>query len=167
MKKRVLVTGATSGLGERAAHRLADAGWHVIVGGRREGAVAALVADIEAKGGEASSFIADLSDLEGVRRALDAHDWPELHGIVANAGAMLKLRASMAPALVEPNMMASTIVNCAMRICTIMTSPIRALIVNWENCSQNLNNIFHNITRWLFYSKVVLPQVKIPGRRTA
>jgi len=82
----VFVTGATSGLGRNIATELAAAGRRVVVAGRRAQAVNELVAEITSSGGSATGFVADLSDLDDMRRSLDHTEMPPLHGIVANAG---------------------------------------------------------------------------------
>lgn len=87
--RSVLITGATGGLGQASALRFAAAGWHVIVGGRRRAAVHDVVNQIEAKGGTASEFVADLADLDAVKTAISTFSWPRLGAIVANAGIML------------------------------------------------------------------------------
>jgi serine 3-dehydrogenase len=48
MTKTVLITGATSGIGEAAAGAFAGAGWRVIATGRRAGRLDALVASLGA-----------------------------------------------------------------------------------------------------------------------
>jgi NAD(P)-dependent dehydrogenase (short-subunit alcohol dehydrogenase family) len=66
----VLVTGATDGIGRQTAHDLARRGARVLVHGRQEQKTAALVAELEAiaPGAAAPPIIADLSQLEEVRR---------------------------------------------------------------------------------------------------
>lgn len=87
MSPAVLITGATAGLGRKAAYQLALAGHDVIVGGRRPEAVRAVCASIEAgTGRRALPFVADLASLEEVRAALRGLDGVPLQGIVANAG---------------------------------------------------------------------------------
>ena len=50
MKKTVLVTGATSGIGEACAHRFAQGGYNVIITGRRVQLLAELRKKLEAEG---------------------------------------------------------------------------------------------------------------------
>ena len=62
-----LVTGATDGIGRLTAARLGGRGATVLVHGRDRGKVDAVVAEIEADGGEARGFVADLGALRRVR----------------------------------------------------------------------------------------------------
>ena len=64
--KRVLLTGASSGIGEAAAEKFARRGAVVAVVARREDRLNDLVGRIEASGGSAHAFTADLSDLEAI-----------------------------------------------------------------------------------------------------
>lgn len=57
-----LVTGATSGIGQRQAWALAQAGAAVVLLGRRESRLRAAVEEIRGAGGEAASLAADLGD---------------------------------------------------------------------------------------------------------
>ncbi|BBZ26619.1 short-chain dehydrogenase [Mycolicibacterium madagascariense] len=64
--KRILVTGASSGIGEAGAYALARAGAHVIVVARRGELLDAVVARVAAEGGVATAYACDLSDLDQV-----------------------------------------------------------------------------------------------------
>jgi len=64
--KRILLTGASSGIGEVAAERLAACGATVIVVARREHLLEAVVDRISRRGGEAISIPTDLTDLDAV-----------------------------------------------------------------------------------------------------
>ena len=59
--KRILLTGASSGIGEVAAEKLAACGAMVIVVARREHLLAAVVDRITARGGEAVAMPIDLT----------------------------------------------------------------------------------------------------------
>ena len=64
--KRILLTGASSGIGAVAAEKLAAEGAVIIAVARREGLLNEVVARIAASGGTASAVVADLSDLDQV-----------------------------------------------------------------------------------------------------
>ncbi|NHB56782.1 SDR family NAD(P)-dependent oxidoreductase [Acinetobacter shaoyimingii] len=64
--KVVLITGASSGIGLTTAHKLADAGAHVLLVARTEEALIEAKAEIEAKGGKASVFPCDLNDMNAI-----------------------------------------------------------------------------------------------------
>ena len=77
--KRVLLTGATGGLGHAIARRLAGAGAHVVVSGRRGDVLVDLAREI---GGEVAP--ADLSDPAAIRELAAAHGDVDI--LVLNAG---------------------------------------------------------------------------------
>lgn len=60
--KVIVITGASSGLGEAAARRLASNGARLVLGARRESRLTELVASIEADGGKAMSRATDVTD---------------------------------------------------------------------------------------------------------
>jgi NAD(P)-dependent dehydrogenase (short-subunit alcohol dehydrogenase family) len=64
--KRVLLTGASSGIGEAAAEKFARRGATVVVAARRRELLDALVERITAAGGTATAHACDLSDLDAV-----------------------------------------------------------------------------------------------------
>ncbi|MGY5393961.1 SDR family NAD(P)-dependent oxidoreductase [Acinetobacter sp. NigerLNRRAM0016] len=64
--KIVLITGASSGIGLTTAHRLADAGAHVLLVSRTKETLDEVKAEIEAKGRKASVFPCDLNDMEAI-----------------------------------------------------------------------------------------------------
>jgi short-subunit dehydrogenase len=77
--KTVLLTGATGGLGHAIARRLAAAGAHVVLSGRRGDVLAGLASEI---GGEVAP--ADLADAQAVRELATAHADADV--LVSNAG---------------------------------------------------------------------------------
>jgi NAD(P)-dependent dehydrogenase (short-subunit alcohol dehydrogenase family) len=64
--KRILVTGASSGIGEAGAEQLAAAGAEVTVVARRTDLLATLVDRITAAGGSARAFSCDLAELDAI-----------------------------------------------------------------------------------------------------
>jgi NAD(P)-dependent dehydrogenase (short-subunit alcohol dehydrogenase family) len=64
--KRILLTGASSGIGEAGAEKLAREGAIVVVVARRRDLLEALVARITAEGGDARAYTCDLADLDAI-----------------------------------------------------------------------------------------------------
>jgi NAD(P)-dependent dehydrogenase (short-subunit alcohol dehydrogenase family) len=89
--RTVLVTGASSGIGEATARRLARAGAQVLLVARRESLLQMIAAEIAAGGGQASVYPADLADVAQidalVERVLADH---ELDVVVNNAGKSIR-----------------------------------------------------------------------------
>jgi len=86
----VLITGASSGIGEATARHLASLGHTVMLGARRTERLATIVGDIRAAGGRADFHQLDVTDLASVREfvgaALAAHGHIDV--LVNNAGVM-------------------------------------------------------------------------------
>ena len=90
--KRVLLTGASSGIGESAAEEFARRGATVVVAARRKDLLEALVGRIEDDGGTAIAIPCDLSDLDAVD-ALAADVEERLGGVdilINNAGRSIR-----------------------------------------------------------------------------
>ncbi|WP_309088811.1 SDR family oxidoreductase [Phenylobacterium sp.] len=88
--KVVLVTGASSGIGEATARELAAAGAAVVIGARRVERLEALKAEIEAAGGKALAVGLDVTSRESVQGFVDAacEAFGRVDVIVNNAGVM-------------------------------------------------------------------------------
>jgi len=88
--KVVVITGASSGLGESTARLLAANGAKVVLGARRKDRIDAIVNEITAKGGSAAGFKTDVTrrgDVEAlVKGALD--NYGRIDVIVNNSGIM-------------------------------------------------------------------------------
>ncbi|MEU3735240.1 SDR family oxidoreductase [Streptomyces sp. NPDC033538] len=88
--KVVLVTGASSGIGEATARRLAADGHRVFLGARRIGRLEELAERIDAEGGAAVCRRLDVTDAADVRAFVSAarEHWGRVDVMVNNAGVM-------------------------------------------------------------------------------
>lgn len=90
LSKVILVTGASSGIGEATARVLAAAGHKLILGARREDRINAIAGEIRASGGDATALPLDVTDRVQFQAFADRAK--ELHGridvLVNNAGVM-------------------------------------------------------------------------------
>jgi len=90
MKKVIVITGASSGIGESTAKLLADQGDAVVLGARREPRLQKIVVDIENNGGSAIYQVTDVTDLKQVQAlaqlALD--EYGHIDVWINNAGLM-------------------------------------------------------------------------------
>jgi short-subunit dehydrogenase len=90
--KRIMVTGASAGIGEAAARQLAEAGATVLLVARSRDALEALAAELEALGGTAFVHPCDLTDGEDIQRLIA--EVLEQHGgvdvLVNNAGRSIR-----------------------------------------------------------------------------
>ncbi|HEX6354140.1 SDR family oxidoreductase [Actinophytocola sp.] len=88
--KIVLITGASSGIGQATASRLAREGHHVVIGARREDRLTEVADKIRADGGSVDTCRLDVTDRADVAAFVDGA--VERHGrvdvIVNNAGVM-------------------------------------------------------------------------------
>jgi len=88
--KVVLITGASSGIGEATARHLAAHGHRVVVGARRTGKLAALAKEIREAGGDVLQQELDVTDMDSVKAFVAvAHErYGRIDVFVNNAGVM-------------------------------------------------------------------------------
>lgn len=88
--KVIIITGASSGIGEATARHLASRGASVVLGARREERLQALAEEIRSAGGQADYRTVDVRDLDQVKAlvALAQERFGRLDAIVNNAGIM-------------------------------------------------------------------------------
>jgi hypothetical protein len=93
--KVALVTGASSGLGDRFARVLAGAGATVALAARRTDRLKELRAEIDAEGGEAHVYALDVTDLASVRACVAAveADFGRIDILINNSGVSATARA--------------------------------------------------------------------------
>src|SRR5215210_4188411 len=88
--KVVVITGASSGLGEAAARHLAEQGATVVLGARRVARIQTLAEEITNKGGKALAVATDVSKVEQVKALIDAavKAYGRIDVLINNAGVM-------------------------------------------------------------------------------
>ena len=72
MKKTVLITGATSGIGEACARRFAQGGYNLILTARRADRLDAVKTELEAQGAKVRILVFDVRDAEAAKAAVDS-----------------------------------------------------------------------------------------------
>ena len=84
----IAITGASAGIGVATARLLAARGARVVLGARREEALARVVDEIESGGGRATARAVDVTRPEDVRRLIElaVEQYGRLDALVANAG---------------------------------------------------------------------------------
>ena len=88
--KVIVITGASSGLGEASARHLASLGAHMVLGARREDRLVALAADIRRAGGKVEIVVTDVTRKQDVATLVQAAltHFGRLDVMINNAGLM-------------------------------------------------------------------------------
>lgn len=88
--KVVVITGASSGLGEATARQLSSLGAHLVLGARRQDRLEALAADIRGAGGKAEIVVTDVTRKQDVVALVQAAltNFGRLDVMINNAGLM-------------------------------------------------------------------------------
>lgn len=88
--KVVIVTGASSGIGEATARLLASRGAKLVLGARREDKLQALTQDIKNDGGQAVYQVTDVTDVEDNKKIVELakSSFGQVDVIFLNAGLM-------------------------------------------------------------------------------
>ena len=92
-KKIVMVTGATSGIGEACAKKFAQGGYNVIITGRRKEKLDALKKELEGMGAEVLAMQFDVREREAAKKAVELlkDKWAKIDVLINNAGLALGL----------------------------------------------------------------------------
>ena len=88
--KVIVITGASSGMGEAAARHLAAKGARVVLGARRSDRIEAVAAEIAGAGGQATAVATDVTKREDVRELVDraVETYGRIDVLINNAGLM-------------------------------------------------------------------------------
>lgn len=89
-RKVILITGASSGIGEATARHLAGQGHQVVLGARRVERIEAIAAEIKGAGGQALALALDVTRLDSAREFVEAahREFGRVDVLVNNAGVM-------------------------------------------------------------------------------
>lgn len=87
--RTAVITGSSAGLGVAIALQMAERGWHVSLGARREDRLLEVAAEVRTRGGSAFTHVLDVTDADSIDRFFEASE--AAHGpadvVVNNAGA--------------------------------------------------------------------------------
>src|SRR5215471_17016686 len=88
--KIIVITGASSGLGEAAAKHLSEHGAIVVLGARRADRIESLAKGLSTKGGKALALTTDVTKYDQVKKLVDAAvlAYGRIDVIINNAGLM-------------------------------------------------------------------------------
>lgn len=93
MRKIVLITGATSGIGEACARKFAKGGYDIIITGRRAQLLANLKKELEAEGVRVLALAFDVRNRNAATAAINSLplEWQQIDVLINNAGLALGL----------------------------------------------------------------------------
>lgn len=123
MTSTVFITGATSGFGEATARRFAEAGWQLVLTGRRKERLDALCAELSAKT-QVHGLVLDVRDRKAMEQAIAGlpAGFDKLRGLVNNAGLALGVDAAQNCSLDDWDTMVDTNIK-GMLYCTRLLLP--------------------------------------------
>ena len=124
MQPSIFITGATSGFGEACARRFAQAGWSLIVTGRRADRLHDLAAELSAHT-DVLPLVLDVRNRAAMASAIDQlpERFSRLRGLVNNAGLALGSDAAQDCDLDQWETMVDTNIKGLLYSCLLYTSP--------------------------------------------
>lgn len=138
--KTILITGASSGIGEAAARHLAVLGHQIVLGARRTDRIAAIVKEIAKTGGMAVAHKLDVTDIASVKAFVAAarQQFNRIDVLVNNAGVMplsvmAELRVDEWNQMIDVNLRG--VLNGIAAVLPIMTEQKSGRIINVASVS--------------------------------
>jgi len=86
--RTVLITGATSGIGEACTKRFAEGGYRLIITGRNEQKLNTLTQQLQSQGSQVLPLLFDVRDRDAAKRAVESitAEWKPIDVLINNAG---------------------------------------------------------------------------------
>ena len=86
--RTVLITGATSGIGEACTKRFAEGGYRLIITGRNEPKLNTLTQQLQSQGSQVLPLLFDVRDRDAAKRAVESitAEWKPIDVLINNAG---------------------------------------------------------------------------------
>lgn len=154
--RRVLITGASSGIGAATAEAIVAGGGAVALGARRKDLLDELAARLNDAGGNAVAIEADITDQEQARALVEgaAEELGGLDGLVNNAGVMLLGLVQGADTeqwrrMIEVNLLG--LLYCTHAAVPVMRDRGGGDVVNVASVAgrvANLGSAVYNMTKW-------------------
>ncbi|MBU6132074.1 SDR family NAD(P)-dependent oxidoreductase [Staphylococcus xylosus] len=140
--KKILITGATRGMGKEISKVLAEKGYHVILGARSLQDGQSIVKELESKGLSVSAVQLDVTDINSVQNAVQEINALDI--LINNAG--IALEAS-SPSILdvtkvknEFDVNAFGVINVTSAILPILQKEKEAKIINISSMMGSLNS---------------------------
>ena len=143
--ERILITGASGGIGRAIAVRLAGSGRELLLHGRDESVLAEVLRDVEARGAKGRTLVADLSVAQQVRSLAAAAGDAPLDVLINNAGSavvkpveeieLAEWEASLAVTVTAPLLLIQRLLPClpaGASIVNVLSVAARRGIPNWS-----------------------------------
>ncbi|MEM6883526.1 MAG: SDR family NAD(P)-dependent oxidoreductase [Verrucomicrobiota bacterium] len=137
MKKTILLTGATDGIGYETAKMLVEQGHQVLLHGRNPDKLEQVTDELSAQG-EVESYLADLSDLGAVQKLADAvsEKHQQLDVLINNAG-VLKTPNPITPGGLDVRFVVNTIAPYLLTMRILPLFELSGRIVNLSSAAQS------------------------------
>ena len=137
MKKIILITGATDGIGRAAAEALAKQGHDLIIHGRSTGKLATTAETLRKTAADITTALADLSDLSQVAAMADqiAASHPRIDVLINNAG-VFKTDHTITDDGLDVRFVVNTLAPALLTLKLLPTVPLGGRIIHLSSAAQ-------------------------------